>query len=640
MKRIITKSLPLCFFLVLAACAQHKTVNGQSKVPVKAQKLFTEAYNAFQYGEYSKAEELFLQALKKAPNYVDAYDALGKTYQVQRKFRKAISSYRSVLSLDPSHLFAKYELGNIYFELSDLDSSKYFYNYFITEAGSDDRLTDHARTRLDNIAFINYSMEHPYNIQAVNLGSKVNSNREEYSPALTIDGKTLYFTWRDGSLDYNRQNEDIYYSDLTESGWAEAKALGPPINTIENEGAFSVSADGRYIFFTACNRSGGVGQCDIWLTMNEGTAWSDPLNLGKPINSRSWESQPSISSDGKYLYFTSNRAGGYGGTDLYVSTFTDSGWSSPQNLGPNINTSKDEQFPFIHSDGTTLYFGSDGQLGMGGFDIFVTHLKPDGSWAKPKNLGYPINSKGDDWNLIVSRNGVKAFFSTDRYEQGFGGMDIYSFDLPKEFQAQKVNYLKGIVIDSETKHRIGATVELIPLSGERSTNTFAPEKTGEFLVALRGNLRYALNVEKPGYLFYSDYFDMPENNGSEPFVINIPLQKIKVGSGIVLHNVFFDTDKAILKEESSVELEKLVLFLSKNKSIKIEISGHTDNTGSQSRNAILSQERADAVKAYLVSKGISPERLIAKGYGATRPIADNSTEKGRAENRRTEFKVL
>ena len=640
MKRFINKCLPLCFFLVLVACAQHKTVNGQSKVPAKAQKLFTEAYNAFQYGEYAKAEELFLQALKKAPLYVDAHDALGKTYQVQAKYPKAISSYRQVLALDPSHLFAKYELGNIYFELSNLDSSKYFYSYFIREAGSDDRLTAHANRRLDNIAYINYAMAHPYDIQVVNLGSGVNSEKEEYSPALTIDGETIYFTWRDGSLDYNRQNEDIYFSNLNESAWDKAQALGPPINTIENEGAFSVSADGRYIFFTACQRSGGVGQCDIWLTMNEGEGWSDPLNLGKPVNSRAWESQPSISSDGKYLYFTSNRGGGYGGTDLYVSTFTDSGWSKPANLGPEVNTSRDEQFPFIHSDGTTLYFGSDGHLGMGGFDIFVTHLKPDGSWAKPENLGYPINSKNDDWNLIVSRNGVKAFFSTDRYEQGYGGMDIYSFDLPTEFQAQKVNYLKGIVIDSESKHRIGATVELIPLSGERSTNTFAPEKTGEFLVALKGNITYALNVQKAGYLFYSDNFDMPENPGNEPFVLNIPLQKIKVGSGIVLHNVFFDTDQATLKDESFTELQKLVIFLTKNKEVTIEISGHTDNTGSAERNAELSQERAEAVKSYLIKQGIDASRLNAMGYGASAPIADNATEEGRAENRRTEFKVL
>ncbi len=641
-KTIKAKGIILLSLLFLLACAETKIVNGQNTdgVPKKAQKLFNEAYTAYQYGEFSKAEALFKEAIAKFPAYIDAHDALGKTYQEQGKYELAIASYRQVLEIQSNHIFSLYELGGIYFQLNNIDSSAFFYNRFLQSAPGSDKYTDQAKLRLANISFARQAMANPSDIRPVNIGSGINSPQEEYSPALTIDGQILYFTYRDSRLPYQQQNEDIYFSRYLDGKWTTAEALGHPINTVENEGAFSVSADGRYIFFTACNKSGGLGQCDIWLTMNEGTNWSKPMNLGKAINSRAWESQPSISSDGRYLYFVSNRAGGYGGTDIYQSTFTDTGWSAPKNLGPDINTSLDEQFPFIHSDGRTLYFSSLGHLGMGGSDLFISHLKPDGNWTKPKNLGYPINSLGNDWNLIVSRDGATSFYSSDQLSDGIGGMDIYTFQLPQEFQAQKVNYLKGIVIDAKTKQRIGANVELIPLNGDISTNTFAPDKTGEFLVALRPNSQYALHVQKEGYLFYSENFDMPETSADEPFVLTIPLKKLEIGNSIVLKNIFFDTDKYELKEESKIELQKLVTFMTKNPSLRIEIGGHTDNVGLVNHNQLLSENRAKAVMNYLISEGIDQTRLSYKGYGSSTPIATNETAEGRSQNRRTEFIII
>lgn len=641
MKRYLkTKTYWVIAMMILVSCAETKQVSGQnSSIPKKALKYFDEGYKAYSYGEYQLAEEAFKNAIDKYPQYVDAYDALAKTYQVQGKKLLAVTNYRKVLALDPSHAFASFELGGIYFDQQNLDSSEYFYKVFMSVAGGNDKYVAHARSRLANIDFAKEAMKNPVTMNLNNLGSNINTKLEEYSPALTIDGKTIFFTFRDSRMAYQFQNEDIFFSEYGKDGWTKAKPIGPPINTQENEGAFSVSADGKYIFFTACNKPGGAGQCDIWLTMNKDGEWSVPMNLGKRINTKYWESQPSISSDGRRLYFTSNRPGGYGKTDLYVSTFSDSGWSQPVNLGPEINTSMDEQFPFIHPDGVTLYFSSVGHLGMGGADLYVTHLKPDKSWAKPKNLGYPINTLADDWNLIVSRDGETAYYSSDKNE-GIGGMDLYSFKLPKDVQAQKVNYLKGIVIDAKSKLRLGAQVELIPLNGEDATYTFAPDKTGEFVVALRPNIRYALHVKKEGYLFYSDYFDMPESSIDEPFVISIPLQAIETGNTIVLNNVFFPTDEYSLETESEVELKKLAEFLKKNEGIRILLGGHTDNVGGEQHNKTLSENRAKAVYDYLVKEGIDASRMDYKGFGSSQPIASNDTKEGRAKNRRTEFTII
>ncbi|MDG2454459.1 MAG: OmpA family protein, partial [Bacteroidia bacterium] len=438
----------------------------------------------------------------------------------------------------------------------------------------------------------------------------------------------------------SRPNEDIYFATKQGIEWGKIKNLGPPINTTENEGAFSVSADGHYIFFTACSRRGGKGQCDIWLTIDREGKWSEPLNLQEPINTTHWESQPSIASNGRVLYFASDRPGGYGGIDLWKSNFGDEGWSKPTNLGPTINTSKDEQFPFIHSDNSTLYFSSEGHPGMGKSDLFVASLKPDGSWKTPKNLGYPINTTGYDWNMIVNRNGSTAYYSSDKMPDGKGGLDIYQFELPQELQAEKVSYVRGLVRDAKTKKPLQTSVILTPLDNSPNTTSYTNSNTGLFIVSLKTDIRYALTIDKDDYLFHSEYFDMPNVPVDEPFEIIIDLQKVEVGKSVVLNNIFFDTDKFELKEESKTELEKLRVFLQDNQAIRIEIAGHTDNMGSSTYNLTLSENRAKSVANYLIKNGIAEDRLTYKGYGDKRPIASNDSEEGKATNRRTEFTIL
>lgn len=627
-------------FAIVTGCGTTQQANGQGTPSKKAVSLFNSGLKQQGYGEYDKAISFFKQAIKKEPGYIDAYDALANTYQKKNDLNKATATYKKLLTIKPDHYFALYELGDIYFNKEALDSSAYYYNEFLKVNKTNDRYAKAAEIRMNNLAFAQQAMKNPVDITPVNMGSSINTKEQEYSPAFSIDEQTLYITRRTGDLSNSRPNEDIYYATRQGDNWNKIKNLGPPINTIENEGAFSVSADGHYIFFTSCSRPGGKGQCDLWLTIDREGKWSEPMNLQEPINTKYWESQPSIASNGRTLFFTSDRPGGYGGTDLWKSEFGEKGWSKPTNLGPDINTAKDEQFPFIHSDNSTLYFSSEGHPGMGKSDLFVTSLKPDGSWESPKNLGYPINTTGYDWNMIVNRNGSTAYYSSDRMPDGKGGLDIYTFELPQELRAKQVSYVKGLVRDAKTKEPLQTSVILTPLDESPNTTSYTNKNTGLFVVPLKADVRYALTIDKKGYLFHSEYFDMPNVPADKPFEIIIDLQKVEVGKSVVLNNIFFDTDKFVLKGESKTELKKLLAFLKDNKDIKIEVAGHTDNVGSSSYNLKLSENRAQAVSKYLIENGVDQNRITYKGYGDTKPIASNDSKEGRAKNRRTEFTVL
>ena len=275
--------------LLFVSCASTQTAQGQTDIPKKAIELFNKGLAQQSYGEYEEAISLFNQALKKAPHYIDALDALANTYQRKKDFTSAISNYKKILTLKSDHVFALYELGDIYFGLDNLDSADFFLKSFLKVNSTDDKYANIAREVLENIDFAKYAKAHPVNITPVNLGPNVNTTEQEYSPAFAIDEQTLYITRRVGDLKDSRPNEDIYYATRDGDKWNSIRNLGPPINTIENEGAFSVSADEHYIFFTSCSRSGGLGQCDIWITIDKNGAWSEPLNLQKPVNSKYWE---------------------------------------------------------------------------------------------------------------------------------------------------------------------------------------------------------------------------------------------------------------------------------------------------------------------------------------------------------------
>ena len=407
----------------------------------------------------------------------------------------------------------------------------------------------------------------------------------------------------------------------------------------------------RFIIFTKCagvdgsygEGIRGAGSCDLFISRRIGERWTKPDNLGTPVNSRNWESQPSLASDGKTLYFVRATQAGDGlkGMDIYVSTLGDDGaFGKPEPLGKSINTPFQEESVQIHPDGRTLYFSSDGHPGMGGLDIYVSRKKADGAWGEPENLGYPINTSGDENSLLVGSNGEVAYFASDR-PGGMGDLDLYEFSLPESSRASAVNYIHGKVTDKTTGKPVEADVQLLDLATEKlATAAYSDPKTGEFLVCLPVGRDYALNASAEGYLFFSQNYNIAQGSKEKPFALDVPLSPITAGSTIALRNIFFNTASAEILPASNTELDILVRLMKGNPTMRIEVGGHTDNVGADAENQKLSEQRAQAVANFISGYGVDAARVTSKGYGETKPLGSNETEEGRAQNRRTEITVL
>ncbi len=479
--------------------------------------------------------------------------------------------------------------------------------------------------------------ERPVPFDPVNLGPAVNSDAAEYFPMLTADRRTLIYTRKAN----NREN---FYETVADSTgtWQPAVLLRGHINSDHfNEGAHCISPDGKYLFFTGCNRPDGLGSCDLYVSRREGDEWGEPHNLGAPINTRGWEAQPALSADGRTLYFVSNRPGGQGGYDIWKSELGENGhWNKPANLGPCINTAYDESSPYIHADNRTLYFASDGWPGLGDKDIFVSRLDSLSNWSEPVNLGYPINDHAEQISLTVSMNGRQAFFSSVRAD-GFGGLDLYTFELPEHAHPKPVAYLKGLVTDGDTRQPLVAQVTITDIRENKALyRELTDYEDGTFLAPLPFGNTYALHVKQPGYLFYSENYTLADTSKvNDAYEISVQLSPIKAGRTEILNNIFFETNRFTLLPESKADLDALTEFLKLNREVGIEIGGHTDHTGTAATNQLLSENRARTVYEHLLKQGIPPKRMSYRGYGQEQPIADNSTEEGRSLNRRTDFRI-
>jgi outer membrane protein OmpA-like peptidoglycan-associated protein len=368
--------------------------------------------------------------------------------------------------------------------------------------------------------------------------------------------------------------------------------------------------------------------------------WSEAENMGRNINTDAWESAPSLSPDKRDLYFSSTRAGGYGGCDIWVSHRTENGsWQKPVNLGPTINTSGDDGCPFIHADNLTLYFNSNGHAGYGLSDLFVTRKNGKGEWQAPTNLGYPINTIDDEGSLIVAADGKTAFYASDKGDFK-NGLDLYTFELREDIRAQKTFWVKGRIYDKKTKAGLPSSVELTTIDSGYVLSKLRTDEEGNYLTTLPQGKSYAFSVNRKGYLFYSENFSMQGNVNDSPLVVNIGLQPLEKGSSIILKNIFFESNKSELQATSFTELNKVAELLKENTVLSIQISGYTDNVGKPSDNLLLSVNRAKAVITYLQSKGIDSKRLTGKGFGEANAIAPNTTDGGKAQNRRTELTVI
>jgi flagellar motor protein MotB len=610
----------------------------------KAIGFFEKAAQQYDAKQYLSAIQYLESALKEDPQFLEANMLMGDVNTDVKNFQNAVHHYRMAIAIDAGYFPQNYfNLAKAEMQLMEFDSAAVHLELFLQYKSQTHDIRNKAENLLMQCRFAAYAVKHPVPFVPVNLGNNINTADDEYLPALTADEQTMVFTRRRLMASQGMRkdyNEDFYITQRDENGqWKEAMNMGPPINTGGNEGAHCLSPDGKHVFFTACNK-GEFRGCDLYYAKRTGNKWSDPVNLGPRVNSDQWDSQPTITSDGKTIYFVSSRPGGSGKQDIWKTTVDENGrFQPPVNLGNVINTEGNEMSPFIHPDNRTLYFASDGHAGMGGTDIFVSQLDDNGNWSKPLNLGYPINTINDESSLFVSASGKTAYFATDRFENGKGKLDIWMFELYKEVRPAPVSYVKGTVIDKVSDFPLEASFEVMDLkTGKVMAASLSDKTDGSFLLCLPSGYDYALNVSKSGYLFYSEFISCKDTNATS-FNLTVALSPVKAGEKIVLRNIFYETGKFELKPESFAELNKVIAFLKSNKNISIEISGHTDNVGDPKSNLSLSEKRARSVFDYLTQNGIETVRLSTKGYGESKPVADNSTEKGRSENRRTEIMI-
>ncbi len=639
MKKVVLTAALVFFALALQAQQYHSSSN-------RAVRIFKEAAEAFRLREDEEAEKLIRKALRVDENFSEAWFMLAQIYLDRDRPRDAATYYLNGLKAHPGAVPGGYlKLAGVEYSAGMYQQAVNHLDQWRRSGYTDESMALEAKSLQEKIDFALEAVANPVPFQPENLGDSVNSDYYEHWPSLSVDEKKLFITVllpvnKDQPVSFVNGQEDFFYATWEGNYWSERQNLGKPINTGDNEGAQSVTADGRTLFFTGCNRPDGYGLCDIYTSRWENGQWSVPVNLGEAVNTYHSEKHPSISADGRILYFTSNRPGGKGEYDLYRSVKTGNGWSNPENLGDSINTTAVEQSPFIHPDQQTLYFSSHGWTGMGAGDIFISQRKDSGSWSTPRNLGYPINTHNDEIGLIVNARGNKAYYASNR--KSGTDTDIYTFDMPEKVRPVPVSYISGRVFDARNYRGLEATFQLIDLENGRLVMESASQPgEGSYLISLPANRQYAFNVSHPGYLFYSDHFSLGGTyTNLDPFEKNIPLQPIETGKNMVLRNIFFDLESATLKKLSRVELNKVVQFLEQNAGVVIEISGHTDSTGTDAFNQELSRERAESVASYLVQSGIDSSRIETAGYGDSRPLATNETEQGRAQNRRTEMTVV
>lgn len=630
----------LFLFLLVPACVVQAQWYDPAKVPLKLSYKYGSALNEAKNKNYVKALELLNECIAEDKRFVDAWLSKAGILSEQKQYAQSVELYRHAIQLDSVYTTTYLLPYSIALAGKGLfPESLEAINRFLQKPNLNERILKAAQYRKRSYEFALQKAaennDQGFVFTPRNLGDSINTAVSEYFPTLTIDGKQLIYTRR-----VNNFNEDFYVSENKNGTWSRSVSVPGDLNTADNEGAQNISQDGKMLVFTGCNMDDGEGNCDLYVSYLTKNGWSQRMNMGRTINTEYWESQPSLSPDKRTLYFAARDPSGLGGSDLFVSYRQPNGqWGNPQNLGAGINTAGDESSPFLHADNQTLYFTSNGHPGYGGTDLYVMRRQADGSWSTPINLGYPINTIDDEGTLIIAADGVTAYYASDGADSR-GGLDLYTFQLPASIRPVKTLWVTGTVFDKNTKAGLPSAVELIDLQTAQRISKVQTDEDGSYLITLPVGKNYAFNVNRKGYLFYSETFALGTPSGDTTYKIDIPLQPLEVNAKIVLKNIFFGTNQAVLKPESMIELDKVVELLAENPTLRIEIDGHTDATGSAAANMALSNNRAKAVVTYLVSKGVALRRLVAKGFGSTQPVADNNTEAGRAQNRRTELKVL
>ncbi|MBN2614721.1 MAG: OmpA family protein [Bacteroidales bacterium] len=641
---IKTKTLktirPLVLIVLWAVLWMPQVLLAQSN---KMLKDFQKAETAYQEQKYTDALQWIEKVLKKDETFAPAYLLKATIASEQNQMPQAIDSYNKVLQLDSVHytrIF--YLLGNIYYQQGAYAEALPFLKSFVQSSRASEESKAKAEFLIRSAAFAEKALNHPVVDSVVSLPESLNTSDNEYVNFVNPEQTVLIFT-RKVFLGKDNQQRPVYRDEVflsrKEKGtWPAPQRMRFPWPEQWNMGGVSFSPDGNTMYFTGCQWPGGRGSCDLYFSKKKGNEWQRPQPFYN-INTSRWESQGVVSTDNRMLIFASRRPGGKGGSDLWLSLRQKNGqWGQPVDMGDSINTPGDEMAPFLHPDNRTLYFSSNGRPGMGGFDLYFSRKDKNGHWSKAQNLGYPVNTKSNELNLVVASDGSRAWLTSDRDRKG--NYDLYTFIPDSTMRPQKVVLIRGVVLDRHSKQPLQAQILVSRLpEGVVVDSLYSDPESGRFLLSVPAERNLSLHVFKKGYLFASKHL-LSEKQTDSTRQITILLDSVAKGKSIRLNNVYFEVDQASLQPAATPELEKVVQFLKQHPALRVEIEGHTDNTGSAAHNLKLSLERAQTVYRYLVRQGIDGKRLTCKGYGNTRPVADNTTEEGRAANRRTELKIL
>ena len=634
--------------LAMMAFAQDYTE--RKDITKKEVKKLREAINSGRSNGTDKAIKVFDKLLKKYPDFVEIYLRKGSIHYQKKEYLKAKESFLAAIAkapeFDPEMYFST---ALTLHALEEYGAAGFYFEGYLERGATNKRKEAKARRMMQNSNFAHEALQNPVTTQFDKLPASINTSAREYGATESIDGESILFVRRDSHSDelmVATKDGDDY---LVGPAFAE-------FDEFAEIGTFSFSANGKFVVFTSCNNRNGFGGCDLYYSRIKNGQWIAPRNMGLVINTPAWESQPSLSADGSALYFSSNRKHGLGGKDIWVSLRGGdrNGLTMPINLGANINTKENEESPFIHADGYTLYFRSNGLPGMGDFDNYFSTRKGDHlSWTKATNMGYPINTLGHDGGLTVSLDGERGYTSTDREflenRSTNTNLEVFTFPIPEYAKPILTTYLKVNVVDALTKKPISAN-KIDLADGESGAILSRNEaEDGVFITSLPTGRSYGLSVEMEDYIFQSRYFDLAGiNNALDPYVITVemvPVPKaespdIVYDTPVVLNNIFFETGSSKLKDVSMVEINRLSEILKSQPTLKICIKGHTDKVGSSSANKKLSEDRAKAVYNALATNGIELSRLSYTGVGEANPIDTNDTDAGRKSNRRTEFILI
>lgn len=638
-KYLFSLTLALLFFSSISCAQKYSTSNK------KAIKLYEEAEGLIQNRKFDKGAELLKEAISKDPNFVEAYARLGALYKSIGDHDNAKPYVLKAVEMKPNakdYIYHYNSAAEYYMMDGDYENARKYFQMVVSLNPDKKTIIENAQRNIESCNFSIEIKKNPVAFKPVPLSDTINKFYLNAYPVITADGSTLIYYKTEGPNPMMHDG-DIVISRKVNGSWGMPVSISDKINTKFDEGTCTMSADGKVLVFSSCNRPDGLGACDLYISYKQGDEWTVPVNMGPNVNSNVWDSEASLSADGRTVYFSSERKGGQGLADIWMSTQDEKGeWMPAVNLGKPVNTPGREVSPFIHADGNTLYFCSNFHPGLGQFDIFFSK-RTGQEWSSPKNLGYPINTHLNDVTVFITPDNKEGYYVMyEKKGMKYSRSLIYRFDVPKEIIGEKKSiYAKGTVYDSESGIRLGAKIELVDLeTNEVVQRVSSDSKNGDYLILLTEGKEYALYVQKEGYLFKSIFFDYRNPDKFDPFVLDVYLDAVKKGKSVVLNNIFFASNSFTLEEKSRTELDKIILFLQKNPSLVIEFGGHTDDVGSDKDNMDLSLKRAKAVYDYIVSKGIPASRLKYKGYGETQPMVPNLSDENRKMNRRIEFRIL